>query len=122
VVDQEATLTLRILEAVTGGLITRERSLESTFCARLSSVRITCNLCVETVLDFVRVGALCSVEEALIEMYLAGVSVRRVEDINRGRFGAREYRYVADLAGSAAYLFVRKIPSVIPYRAACGER
>ena len=33
-----------------------------------------------------------SVEEALIEMYLAGVSVRRVEDITR-RYGARECRH-----------------------------
>ena len=32
-----------------------------------------------------------SVEEALIEMYLAGVSVRRVEDITEA-FGARGYR------------------------------
>ena len=32
-----------------------------------------------------------SVEEALIEMYLAGVSVRRVEDITQA-FGVRGYR------------------------------
>ena len=30
-----------------------------------------------------------SVEEALIEMYLAGVSVRRVEDITEALWGAR---------------------------------
>jgi putative transposase len=30
-----------------------------------------------------------SVEEALIEMYLAGVSVRRVEDIPEALWGAR---------------------------------
>jgi transposase-like protein len=30
-----------------------------------------------------------SVEEALIEMYLAGVSVRRVEDITKGLWGTR---------------------------------
>src|SRR5512146_3293280 len=30
-----------------------------------------------------------SVEEAMIEMYLAGVSVRRVEDITEARWGAR---------------------------------
>ena len=31
----------------------------------------------------------CSVEEALIEMYLAGVSVRRVEDITEALLGAK---------------------------------
>jgi putative transposase len=31
----------------------------------------------------------CSVEEALVEMYLAGVSVRRVEDITEALWGAR---------------------------------
>ena len=31
----------------------------------------------------------CSVEEALIEMYLAGVSVRRVEDITEALWGPR---------------------------------
>src|SRR5512138_2970127 len=31
----------------------------------------------------------CSVEEALIEMYLAGVSVRRVEDITQALWGSR---------------------------------
>ena len=31
----------------------------------------------------------CSVEEALIEMYLAGVSVRRVEDITEALWGAK---------------------------------
>lgn len=31
----------------------------------------------------------CSVEEALIEMYLAGVSVRRVEDITEALWGTR---------------------------------
>lgn len=30
-----------------------------------------------------------SVEEALIEMYLAGVSVRRVEDITEARWGTK---------------------------------
>ena len=33
--------------------------------------------------------ALIEVEEALIEMYLAGVSVRRVEDITEALWGAR---------------------------------
>jgi putative transposase len=33
-----------------------------------------------------------SVEEALVEMYLAGVSVRRVEDITRRRCGVHEFR------------------------------
>ncbi len=32
-----------------------------------------------------------SVEEALIEMYLAGVSVRRVEDITEALWGTRRY-------------------------------
>lgn len=32
-----------------------------------------------------------SVEEALIEMYLAGVSVRRVEDITEALSGERKY-------------------------------
>ena len=38
----------------------------------------------------------CSVEEALIEMYLAGVSVRRAEDIEewRSRPLTEEYPYV----------------------------
>jgi transposase-like protein len=31
----------------------------------------------------------CSVEEALIEMYLAGVSIRRVEDISEALWGTR---------------------------------
>lgn len=31
----------------------------------------------------------CSIEEALIEMYLAGVSVRRVEDITEALWGPR---------------------------------
>ena len=31
----------------------------------------------------------CSIEEALIEMYLAGVSVRRVEDITEALWGTR---------------------------------
>lgn len=31
----------------------------------------------------------CSVEEALVEMYLAGVSVHRVEDITQARWGTR---------------------------------
>ena len=31
----------------------------------------------------------CSVEEALIEMYLAGVSVRRVEDITEAQWGTK---------------------------------
>ena len=31
----------------------------------------------------------CSVEEALIEMYLAGVSVRRVEDITEPLWGTK---------------------------------
>ena len=35
----------------------------------------------------------CSVEEALIEMYLAGVSVRRVEDITETLWGIRFGRY-----------------------------
>ena len=34
-------------------------------------------------------GARDSVEEALIEMYLAGVSVRRVEDITEALWGTR---------------------------------
>ena len=33
-----------------------------------------------------------SVEEALIEMYLAGISVRRVEDITEALWGTREAR------------------------------
>ena len=32
-----------------------------------------------------------SVEEALIEMYLAGVSVRRVEDITEALWGNKKY-------------------------------
>ena len=32
-----------------------------------------------------------SVEEALIEMYLAGVSVRRVEDIREALWGSKKY-------------------------------
>ena len=33
----------------------------------------------------------CSVEEALIEMYLAGISVRRVEDITEALWGTNRY-------------------------------
>ena len=32
-----------------------------------------------------------SVEESLIEMYLAGVSVRRVEDITEALWGSKKY-------------------------------
>ena len=38
-----------------------------------------------------------SVEEALIEMYLAGVSVRRVEDITQALWGTRVSPTVSDL-------------------------
>jgi putative transposase len=44
-----------------------------------------------------------SVEEALIEMYLAGVSVRRVEDITEALWGTRvSPSTVSDLNGQAA--------------------
>ena len=38
----------------------------------------------------------CSVEEALIEMYLAGVSVRRVEDITETLWGTKVSEQPAD--------------------------
>ena len=38
----------------------------------------------------------CSVEEALIEMYLAGVSVRRVEDITETLWGMKVSEQPAD--------------------------
>lgn len=65
----------------------------------------------------------CSVEEALMEMYLAGVSVRRVEDITQALWGSRVsagtvsrlnqqiYKKIEDwrqrhLEGSYAYVFL----------------
>ncbi|MEO2046208.1 MAG: transposase [Pirellulales bacterium] len=36
-------------------------------------------------------GSIVSIEEALMEMYLAGVSVRRVEDITEALWGTRVF-------------------------------
>ena len=50
-----------------------------------------------------------SVEEALVEMYLAGVSVRRVEDITEALWGTR-VRYVAGTKwGTRRYLSMDKL-------------
>src|SRR3712207_2933442 len=47
-----------------------------------------------------------SVEEALIEMYLAGVSVRRVEDITEALWGTRSEEHTSELQ-SRQYLVCR---------------
>ena len=48
-----------------------------------------------------------SVEEALIEMYLAGVSVRRVEDITEALWGSKVSPATISELNKKAYIFIR---------------
>lgn len=62
----------------------------------------------------------CSVEEALIEMYLAGVSVRRVEDISEALWGSRVSASTISDLNKKAYVHIeewrnRKLTSKYPY-------
>lgn len=62
----------------------------------------------------------CSVEEALIEMYLAGVSVRRVEDISEALWGSRVSASTISDLNKKAYVHIeewrnRKLKSKYPY-------
>jgi transposase-like protein len=62
----------------------------------------------------------CSVEEALIEMYLAGVSVRRVEDISEALWGSRVSASTISDLNKKAYVHIeewrnRKLPVKYPY-------
>jgi transposase-like protein len=61
-----------------------------------------------------------SVEEALIEMYLAGVSVRRVEDISEALWGSRVSASTVSDLNQKAYVHIegwrnRKLSSKYPY-------
>ena len=53
----------------------------------------------------------CSVEEALIEMYLAGVSVRRVEDITELLWGTKVSSGTISNLNQKAYKQIIKIPT-----------
>ena len=53
----------------------------------------------------------CSVEEALIEMYLAGVSVRRVEDITETLWGTKVSSGTISNLNQKAYKQIIKIPT-----------
>ena len=62
----------------------------------------------------------CSVEEALIEMYLAGVSVRRVEDISEALWGSRVSASTISDLNKKAYVHIeewrnRALTSEYPY-------
>jgi transposase-like protein len=62
----------------------------------------------------------CSVEEALIEMYLAGVSVRRVEDITHALWGTRVSAGVVSKLNKQTYEKIelwrtRKLEGQFPY-------
>lgn len=62
----------------------------------------------------------CSVEEALIEMYLAGVSVRRVEDISEALWGSRVSASTVSELNQKAYVHIeewrnRKLHARYPY-------
>lgn len=50
----------------------------------------------------------CSVEEALIEMYLAGVSVRRVEDISEALWGSRVSASTISELNQKAYVHIEE--------------
>ncbi len=61
-----------------------------------------------------------SVEEALIEMYLAGVSVRRVEDISEALWGSRVSASTISDLNQKAYVYIeewrqRKLSGKYPY-------
>ena len=47
-----------------------------------------------------------SVEEALIEMYLAGVSVRRVEDITEAPWGSKVSAFTISELNKKAYAYI----------------
>lgn len=62
----------------------------------------------------------CSIEEALIEMYLAGVSVRRVEDISEALWGSRVSASTISELNKKAYVHIeewrnRKLTSEYAY-------
>jgi len=62
----------------------------------------------------------CSVEEALVEMYLAGVSVRRVEDITEALWGTRASAGLVSKLNKQVYERIelwrnRKIEGQFPY-------
>lgn len=62
----------------------------------------------------------CSIEEALIEMYLAGVSVRRVEDISEALWGSRVSASTISELNKKAYVHIeewrnRKLSSEYAY-------
>ncbi len=50
----------------------------------------------------------CSIEEALIEMYLAGVSVRRVEDISEALWGSRVSASTISELNKKAYVHIEE--------------
>ncbi len=58
-----------------------------------------------------------SVEEALIEMYLAGVSVRRVEDITEALWGSKVSPATISELNKKAYVHIEDWPTA-PCRAA----
>jgi transposase-like protein len=55
-----------------------------------------------------------SVEEALMEMYLAGVSVRRVEDITEALWGMGSSTQICFFAPKAGWRFRRQLTTVLP--------
>lgn len=62
----------------------------------------------------------CSVEEALIEMYLAGVSVRRVEDITEALWGTKVSASTISELNKKVYVHIdawrnREIKNIFPY-------
>ena len=59
-----------------------------------------------------------SVEEALIEMYLAGVSVRRVEDITEALWGSKVSASTISELNKKAYVSTSKPGAIAPCRAA----
>ena len=58
-----------------------------------------------------------SVEEALIEMYLAGVSVRRVEDITEALWGSKVSPATISELNKKAYVHISRTGGTGPYRA-----
>ena len=63
-----------------------------------------------------------SVEEALIEMYLAGVSVRRVEDITQALWGSRvSASTVSELKGIRSLQQAPGAEKCQPWFTKCGE-
>ena len=58
----------------------------------------------------------CSVEEALIEMYLAGVSVRRVEDITEALWGSKVSSRTISNLNKKAYEHIEEWRSLLLLR------